>query len=100
MDPSVQVALIGIITTAIATSGVTFVAILNNRKERGQSAESAVERTLRERITLRDEQIAELREDLKQREQDVAAREEAIRARDKIIVQLREEIELRKEGRL
>lgn len=63
MDPTVQVALSGIFATLITTAGVVAVAIINNRRERGATAESAMERTLRERIVLRDEQIAELREE-------------------------------------
>lgn len=64
MDPTVQVALVGVVTTALTTAGIVGVAIVNNRRERSGSAESAVEKTLRERIVLRDEQIAGLREDI------------------------------------
>lgn len=64
-DPTVQVAFIGIIATFITTSGVVFVAYLNNRKERTDTAEEGVESTLRERIALRDEQIQDLRDDIK-----------------------------------
>lgn len=72
MDPTVQVALIGIFTTVVTTIGVIGVAVLNSRKERGSAAESAMERTLRERITLRDEQIADLREELAEEEATIA----------------------------
>lgn len=72
MDPTVQVALIGIFTTVVTTIGVIGVAVLNSRKERGSAAESAMERTLRERITLRDEQIADLREELAEKEATIA----------------------------
>jgi hypothetical protein len=72
VDPTVQVALIGIFTTVVTTIGVIGVAVLNSRKERGSAAESAMERTLRERITLRDEQIADLREELAEEEATIA----------------------------
>lgn len=62
-DPTVQVAFIGIVTTFITTAGVILVAILNNRKERGDSAEEGIIATMRERITLRDEQILDLKEE-------------------------------------
>lgn len=65
-DPTVQVALVGILTTAITTGGVVLAAVVNNRRERSGSAEEGIEATLRERITLRDEQIADLREDASQ----------------------------------
>ncbi len=62
-DPTTQVALVGIITTFITTMGVVFVAITNNRRERGGAADEGVESTLRERLALRDEQIADLKAD-------------------------------------
>lgn len=62
-DPTVQVAAIGIVTTFITTIGVILVAAFNNRKERAGAADAGVEAMLRERITLRDEKITELRED-------------------------------------
>lgn len=67
-DAAVQVAIIGIVTTIITTLGVIVVAIFNNKKERGNAAESAMERTLRERIVLRDEQIADLHADVAEKE--------------------------------
>lgn len=86
MDATLQVGLVGIFTSIVTTAGIVIVAMINNRKERGQAAESAMERTLRERIVLRDEQIADLRAD--------------IEARDRTISQLKEEIALSGEGRL
>lgn len=72
MDPTVQVAMIGIFTTVVTTAGIVGVALINNRKERGASAESAMERTLRERILLRDEQIEELKQDIADRDKQIA----------------------------
>lgn len=64
-DPAVQVAIVGILTTLITTMGVVIAAVVNNRRERAGSASEGIEATLRERILLRDEQIADLREDVK-----------------------------------
>lgn len=63
MEPTVQVAVIGILTTLITTAGVVIAAIVNNKRERTSSASGGVEAALRERITLKDEQLADLRED-------------------------------------
>lgn len=62
-DPAVQVAVVGIVTTLITTLGVVFVALLNNKKERTSAADQGVEAVLRERVTLKDEQIQDLNED-------------------------------------
>ena len=59
---AVQLALAGIITTAITTAGIIIVAIINNRRERSGAAEEGIEATLRERILLRDERISDLKE--------------------------------------
>lgn len=85
MNAAVQVALIGIFTTIVTTAGVVITAIINNRRERGHAAESAIERTLRERILLRDEQIADLKSDVQERDDKIALR-------DKQIVKLKSEI--------
>lgn len=86
MDPTVQVALIGIFTTVVTTAGVVLVAVVNSKKERGNTAESAMEMTLRERIILRDEQIDDLRGDLKEKEQvimELIGEIEILRNKDK-----------------
>lgn len=57
MDPSVQVALVGTLGIFITACSVVIVAIYNGRKEKSDTAENAMEKTLRERLTLRDEQI-------------------------------------------
>lgn len=62
-DPTVQVAIIGVMTTLITTAGVIIAAMVNNRRERSGSSQAGIEATLRERITLRDEQILDLREE-------------------------------------
>ena len=86
MDPTVQIALIGVLSTVLTTAGVVIAAVTSNRKERGKAAESAVEAALRERITLKDEQLDDLRGD--------------IAARDHKIAQLQEDLNLCREGRL
>jgi uncharacterized protein (DUF3084 family) len=60
MDPAVIVALVSVGTAAVTTAGGVLVAFLTNRREAENSAEDAMEMTLRERIALRDEQIAAL----------------------------------------
>jgi hypothetical protein len=57
MDPSVQVALVGTLGIFITACSVVAVAIVNGRKEKSDTADNAMEKTLRERLTLRDEQI-------------------------------------------
>lgn len=57
MDSSVQVAFLGMVGIFATAASVVIVAVVNSRKERGDTAENAVEMTLRERLTLRDEQI-------------------------------------------
>jgi len=76
-DPTAQVAAIGIVTTLITTTGVLLVAVLNNKKERSDAADTGVELALREQITLRDERIA-LRDD---QIKDLRADAEALRVR-------------------
>lgn len=64
MDPIIGVAVfsfLGVVVTAIA--GI-FAAIITNRKEKRQTSETTMERTLRERLTLRDEQLADIKADL------------------------------------
>lgn len=72
-------ALLGICTAVVAAASTVIVAVINNKRERTTSAETAMEETLRERILLRDEQIA---------------------ARDHKIEQLEETLRLCREGRL
>lgn len=64
MDISVLAPLLGFGGTIVTAGSVAVVAALTHRSENKQAAESAMERTLRERITLRDEQIADLKADL------------------------------------
>ena len=77
-----QVAVVGTITTVITTAGVIMAAAINGRKDHSKSLESVMQQTLRERITLRDEQIADLKYDVDRR--------------DALIRQLQDEIRLLK----
>lgn len=63
MEPTVQVAIIGIFTTLITASGVVIAAIVNNKRERTGAAAGGVESTLRERLLLKDERLVDLQED-------------------------------------
>jgi hypothetical protein len=77
LDPTVQVAAIGIVTTLVTTTGVVLVAILNNKRERSGSAEAGVVIALRERLALKDEIIRDLRDDkseLEEENEDLRAR--------------------------
>lgn len=71
MDGTTTIAIFGFFGTITTVLGGIIVAVMVNRSEKRQSAETAMERTLRERLVLRDEQI----EDLKQ---DIVARDEQI----------------------
>lgn len=64
MDSTVQVALIGILVAIVTTTGLVVVAMINNRKERGDSAQRAMERVYRERLNFKDDVIKELRLDV------------------------------------
>lgn len=66
LEPSVQVALIGIVTTAMATGGVVIVALINRKSPSPQIGEA--NEILRQRIELRDEQIEDLHERLREKD--------------------------------
>lgn len=62
MDPTIVVALISTVGVFLTAAGAVVVAVVTNRKEKAGSAESAIEATLRERISLKDE-IIDAKED-------------------------------------
>lgn len=66
MDTAVVVAIVGLIGTLVTVVIGAFVAVNLNRTEKHKVAEDTLEATLRERITLRDEKIMELNEDLQE----------------------------------
>lgn len=63
-DVSVVAPLLAFGGTVITAGSVALVAVVTHRSENKQAAETAMERTLRERILLRDEQIADLKSEL------------------------------------
>jgi hypothetical protein len=75
----------GTIVTAILGA---FTAISLSKKERTKTAETTLEMVLRERIVLREEEIQELREDLKQ---CVEERDKAIAQRDRLYMAIVEQ---------
>lgn len=86
-DPTgTQVIWAGVIAAILSTISAIVVAIVNNRRERGVAAESAMESTLRERIVLRDEQIAD--------------RDHTIAELEHQVEKLEEELQLYKDGRV
>lgn len=64
MDAATTVAVFAFLGTVITAIVGALVAIWTNRAEKRQTAEMTIEKVLRERIILRDETIADLREDL------------------------------------
>lgn len=86
MDPLAQVALIGLPTSLLAITGSVYATVVNSKKERVGAAENALEKALRERLLLRDETIAELRDDIVNLKKDVEDRENMITVRDAAIV--------------
>lgn len=63
-DPATTVAFLGFLGTLVTASIGGVIAVLLHRKETQATAENTLEKTLRERIALRDEQLADLRQDL------------------------------------
>ena len=72
MDPAIIVALVSIATAVVTTAGGVLVAMLTNRREAENAADDAMEQTLRERIALRDEQIAALERKVQNRDDKIA----------------------------
>lgn len=83
MDPTTAVALAGVLTAVVTTSGGVAIAIVTNRRERENAAikaaeaqedraESARVQALEARLTLRDEQIAALEMKVRNRDERIA----------------------------
>jgi len=79
MDVSVLAPLLAFGGTVVTAGSVAVVAGITHRSETKQAAETTMERTLRERIILRDEQIADLKADLFQALEDNRHKDEVIR---------------------
>lgn len=89
MDPTIAVALVSIITAIVTTSGGVAIAIVTNRREAENAAvkaadtaeeraESAKVEALNARLTLRDEQIAALEIQKRNRDDRIARLEAEI----------------------
>lgn len=72
MDPSLLVAVVSVATAAVTTSGGVAVAILTNRKEAENAADDTLEKAQQERLTLKDEQIAALEIQKRNRDERIA----------------------------
>lgn len=64
MDPVIAVAIFSFLGVVVTATAGVIVAIFTNTKERKQASESTMEKALRERLVLRDEQLEDLREEL------------------------------------
>lgn len=74
--------------TVVTSVTGAVVAISLNRKEKTQSAENSLEKALRERITLRDEELQDVREEL---EHVKAERDKAVAQRDRLYMAIVEQ---------
>lgn len=83
MDPSVVVAVTSVGTAIVTTGGGVLIAVLTNRREAENAAETAadesaekaekdLEATLRERLALKDEQIEALEFKVRNRDEKIA----------------------------
>lgn len=88
MDPALIVGLVSVATAIVTTAGGIVVATLTNRREAENAADDARELTLRERITLRDEQIAALERKVQNRDDKIARLE--LELEQRIISEARE----------
>lgn len=86
---------LGFMASVLATIGGAFVGMSVLRNEKKQTAETALEKTLRERIVLRDEELADVREDLQMAlaEKDAAIKraEKAEQQRDRLFLAIAEQ---------
>lgn len=78
MDPATTVAVFSFAGVVVTVLGGAVVAIYTNRSEKKTTAETAMEKTLRERIILRDEQIEDLKADVREAEDAKAVTEEKL----------------------
>ena len=79
MDKTVLVALLALCGTVVTVAGGVIVAIVTSNKESKSSAESALEKALRERLTLKDEQLQDLQNDLDRERAANVRKDEAYR---------------------
>lgn len=78
MDTATQVAIFGFLGTLVAAALSAFVALRTNKTEKTTAAETTMEATLRERIALRDEQLADEKDRVDELETQVARLEASL----------------------
>lgn len=93
MEPSILVAVLGFFGVMVTSIIGAIVAMGTNRKEKQNVAETTIEKTLRERILLRDEQLEESEDDNRK----LVAENAALFAK---LEMCKEAIEKLKEGRV
>lgn len=99
MDASAQIGLFAFLGTAVTTLGIIYVAIINSKRERVDTADAGVEGTLRERILLRDERIADYERDNAVAQMQIAQQTALVAQRDVRIGQLKAEVKKLKSER-
>lgn len=72
MDPALTVAVVSVATAGVTTGGGVLVAYITNRRDRTENADDDTVRALRERLILRDEQIAALERKVENRDDKIA----------------------------
>lgn len=90
MDGPVLVALLGFFGTIVTAAVALAVAIVANGKERKNAAEGSMEKTLRERLAFKDEQMIEIKGKNAILTETLRARDETIEAQALVIRELRE----------
>ena len=78
MDTSVQIGILTLLGTLITVSGGVLIAVINGKKEKEAAVETTLEKTLRERLLLRDEQLVDLANDLEASRQREAEKDRTI----------------------
>lgn len=105
MDTNIVVALISLAGLVIASVIGAFVSVHINRTEKRNTADSTLERTMEERILLRDERIIDLRDDVRERDERIeeleiqlVEKDELAEIKDFTILELQQELaELRRQ---
>lgn len=92
MDTSTLVAIIGFAGVIVTTVGGVLIAVVTFRSEKTSATTLGVEATQRERIALKDEQLADLRGDLQEKDQVIEDLEGSVATRDQTIHTLQTEL--------
>ena len=80
MDIAFAAVVFGFLGTVVSVIGGIIVAALTSRNEKKQVAETTIEKTLRERIALRDEQLQDKDEQLEEKDRTIEQQSEQIEA--------------------